>query len=164
MEEIHPLLCFIAHTGSLYVLYVPGLQVCPLFSRRTREAESGQRTVETGQASRPGLVFNGEPLYGAGPSVSAQFVKMGSKLCQIGNKMRMLTTATAEALKVFRDALSLSNLLEGYALGPGRALVHRQTGSCSSGRGSINLHQSPRRKVSNPCCIRIRSCGSLMRR
>jgi hypothetical protein len=33
-------------------------------------------------------------------------VKMGSKLCQIGNEMRMLTTATAEALKTFRDALS----------------------------------------------------------
>ena len=43
--------------------------------------------------------------HGAGPSVSAQFVKMGSKLCQIGNEMRMLTTATAEALKAFRDAL-----------------------------------------------------------
>ena len=25
MEEIHPLLCFIAHTGSLYILYVPGM-------------------------------------------------------------------------------------------------------------------------------------------
>ena len=44
--------------------------------------------------------------HGAGPSVSAQFVKMGSKLCQVGNAMRMLTTATAEALKAFRDALS----------------------------------------------------------
>ena len=44
--------------------------------------------------------------HGAGASVSAQFVKMGSKLCQIGNEMRMLTTATAEALKTFRDALS----------------------------------------------------------
>jgi len=44
--------------------------------------------------------------HGAGPNVSAQFVKMGSKLCQIGNEMRMLTTATAEALKTFRDALS----------------------------------------------------------
>jgi 4-hydroxy-2-oxoheptanedioate aldolase len=44
--------------------------------------------------------------HGAGPGVSAQFVKMGSKLCQIGNEMRMLTTATAEALKTFRDALS----------------------------------------------------------
>ena len=25
MEEMHPLLCFIAQTGSLYVLYVPGV-------------------------------------------------------------------------------------------------------------------------------------------
>ena len=81
------------------------------------EEKSCQRTVEAGQASRPGLVSNGEPLYrriaavqrifaaahangivachhGAGPGVSAQFVKMGSKLCQIGNEMRMLTTAT----------------------------------------------------------------------
>jgi 4-hydroxy-2-oxoheptanedioate aldolase len=44
--------------------------------------------------------------HGAGPAISAKFVKMGSKLCQIGNEMRMLTTATAEALKMFRDALS----------------------------------------------------------
>jgi len=44
--------------------------------------------------------------HGAGPGVSAQFVKMGAKLCQIGNEMRMLTTATAEALRTFRDALS----------------------------------------------------------
>jgi 2-keto-3-deoxy-L-rhamnonate aldolase RhmA len=44
--------------------------------------------------------------HGAGPGVSAQFVKMGAKLCQIGNEMRMLTTATAEALRAFRGALS----------------------------------------------------------
>jgi hypothetical protein len=31
---------------------------------------------------------------------------MGAKLCLIGNEMRMLTTATAEALKIFREALS----------------------------------------------------------
>jgi 4-hydroxy-2-oxoheptanedioate aldolase len=43
--------------------------------------------------------------HGSGPAVSAQFVKMGSKLCQIGNEMRMLTTATAEALKTFREAI-----------------------------------------------------------
>ena len=43
----------------------------------------------------------------------AQFMKMGSKLCQIGNEMRMLTTATAEALKTFRDALSLRTCSRG---------------------------------------------------
>jgi len=44
--------------------------------------------------------------HGAGPAVSAKFIKMGSMLCQIGNEMRMLTAATAEALQTFRAALS----------------------------------------------------------
>jgi 4-hydroxy-2-oxoheptanedioate aldolase len=43
--------------------------------------------------------------HGAGPAVSAKFVQMGSMLCQIGNEMRMLATATAEALTSFREAL-----------------------------------------------------------
>ena len=38
--------------------------------------------------------------HGAGPAVSAKFIKMGSMLCQIGNEMRMLTAATAEARKI----------------------------------------------------------------
>lgn len=42
--------------------------------------------------------------HGAGPDVSAKFVKMGSMLCQIGNDMRMLTTATAQALAAYRTA------------------------------------------------------------
>jgi 2-keto-3-deoxy-L-rhamnonate aldolase RhmA len=44
--------------------------------------------------------------HGSGPDVSAKFVNMGSMLCQIGNDVRMLTAATAEALKTFRAALS----------------------------------------------------------
>jgi hypothetical protein len=58
MEEIHPPLCFLTHIGRLYVLYVSGIPVCSLFSRRSGEEEAGQRAVEAGQASRPGLVFN----------------------------------------------------------------------------------------------------------
>jgi hypothetical protein len=30
---------------------------------------------------------------------------MGSMLCQIGNEVRMLSTATASALKAFREAI-----------------------------------------------------------
>ena len=41
-----------------------------------------------------------------GPAESAKFVNMGSMLCQIGNEMRMLTTATANALKAYRDAIA----------------------------------------------------------
>jgi hypothetical protein len=37
---------------------------------------------------------------------SAKSVKMGSMLCQIGNEMRMLTTATNNALKAFREAIA----------------------------------------------------------
>jgi 4-hydroxy-2-oxoheptanedioate aldolase len=44
--------------------------------------------------------------HGMGPAESAKFVKMGSMLCQIGNEMRMLTTATANALKAYRDAIA----------------------------------------------------------
>jgi hypothetical protein len=44
--------------------------------------------------------------HGAGPAVSAKYVRMGSRLCQIGNDVRMLTAATAEALKAFREALA----------------------------------------------------------
>jgi 4-hydroxy-2-oxoheptanedioate aldolase len=44
--------------------------------------------------------------HGSGPAVSAKFVNMGSMLCQIGNDMRMLTTATADAIKAFRAALT----------------------------------------------------------
>jgi 4-hydroxy-2-oxoheptanedioate aldolase len=44
--------------------------------------------------------------HGAGPAVSAKFIKMGSMLCQIGNDVRMLTAASAEALKAFRTALA----------------------------------------------------------
>ncbi len=44
--------------------------------------------------------------HGAGPDESAKFVKMGSMLCQIGNEMRMLTTATANALNTFREAIA----------------------------------------------------------
>jgi 4-hydroxy-2-oxoheptanedioate aldolase len=40
--------------------------------------------------------------HGAGAAVSAKFVNMGSMLCQIGNDMRMLTVATADALKTYR--------------------------------------------------------------
>ena len=70
-----------AHPGSLYTLYVLGCQGnCP-----------------GGDIEAPILQEEG---------VKAQFIKMGSMLCQIGNEMRMLTTATAEALKTFRDALS----------------------------------------------------------
>src|SRR5262249_24076237 len=44
--------------------------------------------------------------HGAGPAVSAKFVQMGSMLCQIGNDVRMLSAATAEALQAFRQALA----------------------------------------------------------
>jgi 4-hydroxy-2-oxoheptanedioate aldolase len=44
--------------------------------------------------------------HGAGPAVSAKFVQMGSMLCQIGNDVRMLSAATAEALKAFREAMA----------------------------------------------------------
>jgi 4-hydroxy-2-oxoheptanedioate aldolase len=44
--------------------------------------------------------------HGMGPAESAKFVKMGSMLCQIGNDMRMLTTATSNALKAFREAIA----------------------------------------------------------
>ena len=44
--------------------------------------------------------------HGAGPAVSAKFVQMGSMLCQIGNDVRMLSAATAEALKTFREAMA----------------------------------------------------------
>jgi 4-hydroxy-2-oxoheptanedioate aldolase len=44
--------------------------------------------------------------HGGGPEVSAKFVRLGSMLSQIGNDMRMLTAATAEALKTFRGALA----------------------------------------------------------
>jgi 4-hydroxy-2-oxoheptanedioate aldolase len=44
--------------------------------------------------------------HGAGPAVSAKFVQMGSMLCQIGNDVRMLAAATAEALKTFRQAIA----------------------------------------------------------
>lgn len=43
--------------------------------------------------------------HGSGPAESAKFVKLGSMLCQIGNEMRMLTTATANALQAFREAI-----------------------------------------------------------
>jgi 4-hydroxy-2-oxoheptanedioate aldolase len=43
--------------------------------------------------------------HGSGPAISAQFVQMGSMLCQIGNEMRMLTAGTAEALKAYRETL-----------------------------------------------------------
>jgi 2-keto-3-deoxy-L-rhamnonate aldolase RhmA len=44
--------------------------------------------------------------HGSSAEVSAKFVKMGSMLCQIGNDMRMLSVATAEALKTFRDGIA----------------------------------------------------------
>jgi 4-hydroxy-2-oxoheptanedioate aldolase len=44
--------------------------------------------------------------HGAGPAVSAKLVNLGSRLCQIGNDMRMLGTSTAEALSAFRAALA----------------------------------------------------------
>lgn len=44
--------------------------------------------------------------HGAGAAVSAKFVQMGSMLCQIGNDMRLLSVATADALKTFRAALA----------------------------------------------------------
>ena len=44
--------------------------------------------------------------HGMGPAESAKFVKKGSMLCQIGNEIRMLTAATADALKAFRDAIA----------------------------------------------------------
>jgi 4-hydroxy-2-oxoheptanedioate aldolase len=44
--------------------------------------------------------------HGAGAAVSAKFVKMGSMLCQIGNDVRMLATATTGALATFRNALA----------------------------------------------------------
>jgi 4-hydroxy-2-oxoheptanedioate aldolase len=44
--------------------------------------------------------------HGAGPEVSAKFVKMGSMLCQIGNDVRTLGSATASALNAFRQALA----------------------------------------------------------
>jgi 4-hydroxy-2-oxoheptanedioate aldolase len=42
--------------------------------------------------------------HGAGPAESAKFVQKGSRLCQIGNEIRMLSTATASALDAFRKA------------------------------------------------------------
>jgi 4-hydroxy-2-oxoheptanedioate aldolase len=42
--------------------------------------------------------------HGAGPAESAKFVHKGSMLCQIGNEIRMLSTATASALDTFRKA------------------------------------------------------------
>jgi 4-hydroxy-2-oxoheptanedioate aldolase len=44
--------------------------------------------------------------HGAASAVSARFVKMGSMLCQIGNDMRLLTTATAQALTAFRNDIA----------------------------------------------------------
>jgi 4-hydroxy-2-oxoheptanedioate aldolase len=44
--------------------------------------------------------------HGSTPAVSAKFVQMGSMLCQIGNEMRMLSVATAEALKAFREGIA----------------------------------------------------------
>jgi len=41
--------------------------------------------------------------HGAGPAESAQFVKQGSMLCQIGNEIRMLGAATTAALAAFRE-------------------------------------------------------------
>ncbi len=44
--------------------------------------------------------------HGAGPAESAKFVKKGSMLCQIGNEIRMLSTATASALEAYRKAIA----------------------------------------------------------
>jgi 2-keto-3-deoxy-L-rhamnonate aldolase RhmA len=44
--------------------------------------------------------------HGVGPVVSAKFIKVGSMLCQVGNDVRMLIAASAEALKAFRAALA----------------------------------------------------------
>lgn len=44
--------------------------------------------------------------HGAGPDVSAKFVKMGSMLSQIGNDVRTLGTATTSALATYRQALA----------------------------------------------------------
>jgi 4-hydroxy-2-oxoheptanedioate aldolase len=44
--------------------------------------------------------------HGSTPAVSAKFVKLGSMLCQIGNEMRMLSVATADALKAFREGIA----------------------------------------------------------
>jgi 4-hydroxy-2-oxoheptanedioate aldolase len=44
--------------------------------------------------------------HGATPAVSAKFIKMGSMLCQVGNDMRLLTTATAQALTAFREGIA----------------------------------------------------------
>jgi 4-hydroxy-2-oxoheptanedioate aldolase len=44
--------------------------------------------------------------HGSGPIESAQFVKMGSMLCQIGNDMKLLTGASREVLNEFRHLIN----------------------------------------------------------
>jgi hypothetical protein len=72
----------------------------PWWHNNGRHIAAVQRIFATAQAN--GIVAC---HHGAGPGISAQFVRMDSQLCQIGNVMWMLTTATAEALKACRDAL-----------------------------------------------------------
>jgi 4-hydroxy-2-oxoheptanedioate aldolase len=41
--------------------------------------------------------------HGSGPKESAQFVKMGSMLCQIGNDMKLLSASSSQVLAEFRQ-------------------------------------------------------------
>ncbi|SVB27984.1 uncharacterized protein METZ01_LOCUS180838 [marine metagenome] len=44
--------------------------------------------------------------HGSGPKESAQFVKMGSMLCQIGNDMKLLTGISNQVLNEFRELIN----------------------------------------------------------
>ncbi len=44
--------------------------------------------------------------HGSGPKESAQFVNMGSMLCQIGNDMKLLTATSSQVLEEFRRLIN----------------------------------------------------------
>jgi hypothetical protein len=59
MEERHPLLCFIAHTGSLYVLYVPG--VSPILQEKRVQKNRVRELWQQGKPAVQGWGSTGNP-------------------------------------------------------------------------------------------------------
>jgi len=59
MEEMHPLLCFIAHTGSLYVLDVP--DVLPIFQEERVKKSRVRELWQQGKPAVQGWCSTGNP-------------------------------------------------------------------------------------------------------
>jgi hypothetical protein len=59
MEEMHPLLCFIAHTGSLYVLDVP--DVSPIFQEERVKKSRVRELWQQGKPAVQGWCSTGNP-------------------------------------------------------------------------------------------------------